>query len=232
VSRDHRQALSHVLWIGGATDTGKTTISRMIAARDGLQTYHYDRHDLTQLERLAETDARYRAFLAASLEERWVRPEPEDLLRFVLQSFQDRFPLVVKDLLELPKEPMIVAEGFGFTPELLLPILSSKRQAIWLVPTEEFKWASMERRDKPSFKDEVSDPERATNNVFMRDMLLAEQVRAQAQSHGLAVLEVDGARSVEEMAALVEGHLEPLLRQANGKTPQAAKAEASNPTGA
>lgn len=206
-----RQALSHVLWIGGATDTGKTTVSQAVAQRSRLQLYHYDRHDLPQTERLAQTLPRYRAFLDASLDERWVHPEPEDLLQFVLQGFQDRFPLVVEDLLDLPKEPMIVAEGFGFTPELLLPILSSKRQAVWLVPTEGFKRASMERRGKPSFRDKVSDPERATSNVFMRDMLLAEKVRAQARSLGLTVYKVDESRSVEKLATLIEQHFEPFL---------------------
>jgi 2-phosphoglycerate kinase len=211
VTQEHRQVLSHVLWIGGATDTGKTTISRIIAERYGLQIYNYDRYDLPQVERLAQTLPRYRAFLDASLDERWVHPEPEDLLQFVLRGFQDRFPLVVEDLLDLPKKPMIVAEGFGFTPELLSPILSSKRQAIWLVPTEDFKWASMERRNKPSFRDEVSDPKRATRNIFIRDMLLAKQVRAQAQSRGLTVYEIDGSRSVEEMAVLIEQHFKPFL---------------------
>jgi 2-phosphoglycerate kinase len=203
-----RQALSHVLWIGGATDTGKTTIAQIMAERYGLQLYHYDRHDLPQLERLAQTLPRYRAFLDASLDERWVHPEPKDLLQFVLRGFQDRFPLVVEDLLDLAKEPMILAEGFGFTPDLLSPILSSKRQAIWLVPTEDFKRASMERRNKPSFKDKVSDPERATRNVFVRDMLLAEEMSAQAESRGLTVYEVEGTRSVEEMATLIERHFE------------------------
>jgi 2-phosphoglycerate kinase len=213
MNQEHREALSHVLWIGGATDTGKTTISRIIAERYGVQVYNYDRHDLPQIKRLAQTHANYRAFLAGSLDDNWVHPEPEDLLQRVVRGFQDRFPLVVKDLLDLPKEPMIVAEGFGFTPELLSPVLSSKHQAIWLVPTKDFKRASMERRNKPSFKDEVSDPERATRNVFMRDMLLAKRVRAQAQSRGLTVYEIDGSRSVEEMATLIEQHFEPFLQR-------------------
>lgn len=217
MDRDLRQALSHVLWIGGATDTGKTTISETIAERYGLQLYHYDQHDLSQTERLAQTLPRYRTFLDASLDERWVHPDPEDLLQFVLQGFQDRFPLVVEDLLDLPKEPMIVAEGFGFTPELLLPVLSSKRQAVWLVPTEDFKRASMKRRGKPSFKDRVSDPERATRNVLVRDMLLAELVGAQARSLGLQVHEIDGSRSVEEVATLIERHFEPFLRTAGAQ---------------
>jgi len=163
------------------------------------------------MKRLAQADSRYRAFLAASPDENWVRPEPEGLLRFTLQAFRDRFPLVVEDLLALPGEPMVVAEGHGLTPELISPVLSSNRQAVWLVPTEEFKWASMKRRNKPSFRDKTSDPDRATKNVFTRDMLLAERVNAQAQSRGLTVVEIDGSRSAEEMASLIERHFEPLL---------------------
>ena len=214
VDQELGQALSHVLWIGGATDTGKTTISQIIAERYGLQLYNYDRHDSLQIERLAQTLPRYRAFLFASLDERWVRPDPEDQVQWLMQAFRDRFPLVVKDLLDLPKRPMIVAEGFGLTPEFLSPVLSSKRQAIWLVPTEEFKWASMKRRNKPSFRDQVSNPERATRNVFTRDMLLAERVKAQVQARSLTVYEVDGSRSVEEMATLIEQHFEPFLHRA------------------
>ena len=211
IDQELRRALSHVLWIGGATDTGKTTISQIIATRYGLQVYNYDHHDQPQLERLAQTLPRYRAFLDASLDERWVHPEPEGLLQFVLRGFQDRFPLVIEDLLALPREPMIVAEGFGLTPALLSPVLSSKHQAIWLVPTEEFKRISMKRRHKPSFRDEVGDPDRATRNVFRRDMLLVEQVKAQARSRGLTVYEVNGSRSAEEIATLIERHFEPLL---------------------
>jgi hypothetical protein len=143
----------------------------------------------------------------------WVVPEPEALLRFLLRAFQDRFPLVVEDLLQLPREPMIVAEGFGFTPELLLPILLSRHQAVWLVPSEEFKRASVTRRNKPSFRDRVSDPQRATRNVFVRDMPLAERVQEQARSRDLMVYEIDGTRLVEEMARLIAQHFEPFFRK-------------------
>ncbi|MCI0580642.1 MAG: hypothetical protein L0331_31145, partial [Chloroflexi bacterium] len=211
MGRDLKQALSHVLWIGGATDSGKTTATERIAERYGCQLYHYDRHDPRQMERLAETEPRYRAFLNASMDERWVYPEPEELLRRAWQSFQDRFPLVVEDLLGLPQAPMIVAEGFGLLPGLLVPVLASKRQAIWLVPTEAFKWASMERRNKPSFREEVSDPERARMNLFRRDMLLAERVREQVEAYGLTMVEVDGSRAAGEMVTLIEQHFAPFL---------------------
>jgi hypothetical protein len=69
----------------------------------------------------------------------------------------------------------------------------------------------MERRGKPSFRDQVSDPVRATRNVLRRDMMLAERVREQAQSQSLTVYEVDGSRSIDEMVALIESHFEPFL---------------------
>jgi hypothetical protein len=125
LSQEHRSALSHVLWIEGATDSGKTTVSQLIAERRGLQSYHYDQHDLPQMERLAETLPRYRAFLDAPLDERWVYPRPEELLRRALQAFRDRFPLVIEELLALPRAPMVIAERFGLTLTLVAPLLSS-----------------------------------------------------------------------------------------------------------
>lgn len=167
-----KQALSHVLWIGGGTDAGKTTVAKLLAKRHELQLYNYDHHDLAQHERLAQTFAHHRAWLNASDEDRWIIPEAEDLVQRALRSFRDRQPLVIEELLALPKEPLIIAEGFGFTPELISPLLSSQNQAIWLVPTESFKWASMKQRGKFTRRLEWSNPERAINNLFTRDLLL------------------------------------------------------------
>ncbi len=206
-----KELLSHVLWIGGATDAGKTTVARILAERHGLQVYHYDRHDLPHHERLAQNREEYRAFLDASLDEHWVVPRPQELLQRSLRSFRDRLPFVIEDLLALPAEVTIVAEGFGLIPALIAPLLSDPRQAIWLVPTESFKRASMKRRNKPSFATTISDPERATDNLLRRDMLLAERVRAQALDRDLTVFEVDGSKGVREVTAVIERHFTPYL---------------------
>ena len=208
---DLKKSFSHVLWIGGATDTGKTTVARILSQRYGFQVYHYDRHDLPHHQRLAQTHKRYRAFLDASLDERWVLPTPQQLLQRSLRSFRDRLPLVKEDLLALPARVTIVAEGFGLTPKLIDPLLAGRRQAIWLVPTESFKRASMKRRDKPSFTVEVSDPQRAADNLFRRDLLLAELVRAQARSRDLTVFEVDGSKEARDVAGVIERHFAPYL---------------------
>jgi hypothetical protein len=204
-----RQALIPVLWIGGGTDAGKSTVSRIMAERYGLQIYDYDRRDIPQTNRLAETITHYRDLLEASDEALWIHPEPEALLYEAVQSFKDRFPLVIEKLLAMPKEPMILAEGSGLIPELIFPLLSDKYQAIWLVPTEAFKWSSMSRRRKFTW---MSDPERAIYNLFTRDMLLAKRVMERAELRDLRVQVVDGSRSVEEMADLVERHFKVYLQ--------------------
>jgi len=45
----------------------------------------------------------------------------------------------MEDLIAMPRERGIVAEGFGLLPEILAPLLSCPTQAIWLMPTEAFK---------------------------------------------------------------------------------------------
>ena len=69
----------------------------------------------------------------------------------------------------------------------------------------------MTRRQKPSFKNETSDPERATTNLYRRDVLLAERIKVQAQSRDLRVYKVDGSLSAEAIATLIEHHFEPFV---------------------
>jgi len=201
---DKRQTLAHVLWIGGATDAGKSTTAKLLTKRHQLQVYHYDQHDLAHHEQLAKTQPVYRAFLQASLDERWVSPKPEALFQRSLRSFRDRFPLMLEDLLALPRDPWIVAEGFGLLPELVTPLLSDPTQALWLVPTDAFKEASMLRRGKPSFGSQVSDPELAKTNLRLRDRLLMEHIKDQVRNYGYTLHEVDGSRTANEMTDMIE----------------------------
>ncbi len=201
-----KKQLAHVLWIGGATDTGKSTIAQNLAEHHGLQVYHYDKTDAEHHMKLAKTISEIRQFNEASLDERWIHPEPKALFERALFSFSHRFPLVIEDLLALPNNKPIIAEGFGLLPELIHPILSSHYQAVWCVPTEAFKWESMARRGKPSFAKLTSDPGRAKMNLFTRDMLLAEYYRKQVWSYGYTLYEIDGSRSAQEMTDVIDEH--------------------------
>lgn len=215
---DLKSALAHVLWIGGATDSGKTSVTQALAQKYGLQAYHLDRYDREEPPgHWSRTNPmRHPHMHASPTRDRdwmWVNTTPEALVDRWFRTAPERFELVLEDLLALPTTPHILAEGYGFTPDLIQPVLTSPRQAIWLISTDEFKLASYERRGKNPGKD-TSDPERARHNHIGRDLLLARHLRQSAQERGLPILDVDGSRPLEEIVALVEAHFAPFLPKA------------------
>ncbi len=226
---DLRRALAHVLWLGGPPDAGKSTVADLLGGRHGLPVYHFDRCEMAHFARA--DPARHPALYAlgakleelgerAWLEEDWVRPTPEEMARRATACWSERVDLAVEDLLTMPADRPIIAEGPGFFPRALLPLLSSPRQAVLLVPSEAFKRASHERRGKSAGRGErTSDPERYRRNHIGRDLLLAEHYRRTAQGSGLRLIEVDGAQSAEEMVAVVGAHFGSLLGGAARRAP-------------
>ena len=209
--------LAHVLWIGGATDAGKTSVAQALAARHRLQAYHYDRLDrLEPPGHWARVDpARHPHMHASSMrrsrDDNWVHTTPEQMTADWLRSTPERFSLSLEDLQALPTAPPIVAEGYGLLPELVAPLLSSPHQAIWLVPTDAFKRASYERRGKGAFFADTSDHARASFNHVGRDLLIGDHVRRSAHGLGQTVVEIDGTRSLEQVIELVAAHFAPHL---------------------
>jgi len=201
------------LWIGGATDAGKTTQARRLALTHTLALYECDRTDAAQHERLAAEDPAMAAFMAMSLDERWVQPTPGLLAERSLESFRLRFPMVLDDLAALARRGRpVLAEGFCLMPDLVAPLIAEPRQAIWLLPTEGFKRRAWAVRGKPSWRTRVADPERGARNLFERDLLLAAEIARQAAAHGFDTLTIDESRSEDEIAALLQDRFRPWLQ--------------------
>lgn len=213
------RSLSHVLWIGGSPCSGKSTISHTIAQIYVFLDYHLDAWSRNHFaRRVAAGDAEAKAFLQMSMDQRWVERSVDMLVQEAVTSWSRDFHLVLEDLLSLPKDNFIVAEG-NFFPECITPYLSSPNQAIWLVPTDSFceqgrrqRWAEQTRRQKrDGVYDEGSDPEQMRRNIIARDCHLAQYVKQQAEALHLPIYEVDGSHSREEMTELVESHFAPYL---------------------
>lgn len=213
------QRLAHVLWIGGSPCAGKSTVSHTLARIYVFVDYHLDAWAQNHFaRRVAAGDTEAAAFLKMNMRQRWVERPVEELTREVILSWTRECDLAVADLLALPRENVIIAEG-NFFPACVAPYLSSPNQAIWLVPTDEFcergrraRWAELAVRQKRhGVYEEDVDMEQRQKNIIARDWQLARYVKQQAEEYSLTVHEIDGSLSRDEQTALVERHFDPYL---------------------
>jgi len=96
--------MRNVLWIGGSVCAGKTSAARLLAARFPLRTYHFDRQEPFHVHRsFPEREPQIIAFMAMTMDQRWVLRSPREMADQISASWsQERFPVVIDDLLNLP----------------------------------------------------------------------------------------------------------------------------------
>ena len=202
--------LRNVYWIGGGTGGGKSTIAVGLADKYGLERYNYDWHDARDHSDRTRSDrhpVRF-AFLAMSLDDQWVNRTPSQMFEAELAEFAERFEMVVEDLSASPAD-WIVADGFGLLPELVASVTPDRQQAIFLLPTPEFRGWALAQRGWVT-REGTGNPVRARANRLARDALLTEHVRLRASALGFATIDVDGTRPLADIAAAVERHFAPI----------------------
>ncbi|MGH2516476.1 MAG: hypothetical protein ACRDHP_12550 [Ktedonobacterales bacterium] len=202
--------LRHVRWIGGGSGAGKTTVSRRLAAVHGFRLYHCDDVMAQHVARSNPvSDPLLHTFLAMNMDERWVNRSPAVMVKTFPWFQGEGFDLILEDLLALPEEPPIVAEGFRLLPRLVAPLLSLPNQAVWLVSTPEFRRTAFDSRgftwDIPR---KTSNPEQALANLLVRDQLFTDEVFKEAAALRLRVIEVDGKLTTEEVIGRVAKSLD------------------------
>jgi hypothetical protein len=197
--------LRHVRWIGGGSGAGKSTVARQLAADYGLRLYNCDDTMAAHASRLTAAAAPLlRAFVAMSMDERWVTRPPEVMVKTFPWFAGEGFDLITEDLLALPPEPAILVEGFRLLPRLVAPLLSLPQQAVWLVPTPAFRRSAFDRRGYTwEIPSKTSQPERALANLLIRDKLFSDEVVAVATALHLRVVEVDGTLGTDEVTTKV-----------------------------
>jgi hypothetical protein len=173
-----------VLWIGGLSGAGKSTVARQLARRWGVRLYACDTRTWEHRDRA----------IAAGVEAavRWeaLTPAERDALPTAeyrpLEVIAERQQMIVDDLATFPRAPLVLAEG------TLLPAhAADPARSVWLVPTREFQ-----ARHR-------IDPERRTDP---RDVVVAA-----ANARGIPIVTVDGSRSIAELTDDIESRLREVL---------------------
>ena len=177
--------LCHVLWIGGHSGAGKSSVGRQLVRRWGLRLYACDTRTWEHRDRAIASgvDAALR-WEALTPAERAALPTAEHR---ALEAIPERQAMIVDDLTALPRSPLVLAEG-----TLLPPHVADPARSVWLVPSKDFQ---VHHRD---------DPERRTNPM--------DVVIAAANARGIPVVVVDGSRPVAEIAVEVEVWLADALK--------------------
>lgn len=214
---DIRDRLGHVLWIGGAPNVGKTTLARLLAGKYDLKIYNSDWHHVRGHQ--GRPGGVPVGWNELSMDQRWVHPSPRELAEREITNWTARFRLVVEDIRALPDARPIVAEGPALFPWCVAPLVRSARQAIFLLPTPEFREGVLRRRyrDNPAGRRPdgmTSDPERARRNIASRDALLNERISASCDELALRWASIDGSLDLDDSLALLEDHFAPSLPSA------------------
>ena len=84
-------------------------------------------------------------------------------------------------------------------------------QAVWLLPTPEFRRAAFESR-RPygppwTFVNETSNPDKALTNLLERDRMFTDELRDEARRLALRVIEIDLGTTEDDAVDLVTSAL-------------------------
>jgi hypothetical protein len=204
-----QRELAHVYWLGGAPCAGKSSVADTLVTKYGWQLYRCDeayKHHLSIVT--SEEQPIFSQLSALTDDALWMRPLAQQISQEI-GLYQEEFPLILDDLLALPKTMPVLVEGAALLPHLVAPLLVARYQALWMVPAPEFQMKHyMQREWAQKIVATCTHPEQAFANWMQRDISFAAYVTQNALEQRLFLMRVDGRQSLEENIEMVEQHFQ------------------------
>ena len=203
-------------WIGGSPCAGKSSVAAVLAARHGLRHVACDEGAPARMDRMAGLPA-YEELVALDTCARLARP-PDRQVELTLAFYAEQFRFLLD---ELPAGGPLLVEGADLLPSLLGGAGVPLDRSVWIVPTPGFQRRHYAGRTwVEPYLAGCPDPAAAFDSWMQRDVRYARHVRATAEERGARVIVVDGGRTIEQVAAVVERHF--------GLSPAPVRAAAGN----
>lgn len=195
----------HVLYIGGGTCSGKSTLACDLARTICAESFSADDR-LGEYANLAAAEGSgfVRDFEEENLEWFWMR-DPHEQFDEMLGFYRDVFPYVMADLAERvlrktremgerqessPTLPLFVAEGVAFLPGLLIAMGIPSRNCMFLVAGKTEHDQRYAQRDWVTLMLEgCEDPHGAFARWMLRDELFGGYVKDQCSDLGLRCID-------------------------------------------
>lgn len=185
------KVLDHVYWIGGSACAGKSTLAEMYAKKYGLELYSCDDYFNEHLNSITDNYPGMFKVSKMNPEQAFVSRTIDEQLKVYIQSLEEDFQFVIKDLYQKGNKPIVV-EGNQLLPYLVSPYLTKTHRGIWVIPTKEFQEKYYANRSWiSSILDSTSNPQKAFANWMTRDALFANMVAKEAKILNLSLLTVD-----------------------------------------
>ncbi len=198
------EALSDVYWIGGSPCAGKSSIADLLGRRFDLTVYHADERMDALWGRVTPARQPVVSRLAdMGCDELWMRPVAEQVAT-AAAAYDESFDLILDELLPLAQAGPLLVEDAALLPARVIPLLTDPRRAVWVVPTPAFQREHYSRR--PWVTDvlrDCADPDAAFERWMRRDERLADWVVESVRRWGGVAYQVDGTRTVAELATLI-----------------------------
>ncbi|HAM14907.1 MAG TPA: hypothetical protein DCP91_03405 [Eggerthellaceae bacterium] len=199
----HGCADGRILFVGGGTCAGKTTLAASLARIIGARTFSVDDR-LGDYAQAAARDGSEAAIAGGSddFERMWMR-DPAKQFDEMLRFYRDVFPYVMNDVESVLGQAVsgvcangeprfaLIAEGVAFLPELLHAAGVPASSCVFLTADRDVHDERYALREwAPLMLEGCTDPDSAFAQWMDRDELLSQHVRSQCTHLGYAHIHV------------------------------------------
>lgn len=203
--RKHR-----VFLIGGSSHAGKSIVAQSLASRLGWSYRSTDSGFAPHPGRPWQVKQFEEREVPKHVADHYLTLSADELITDVLRHYRDIVWPLVKDLVTShatdPSTCRLILEGSAILPELVVTLTFNNTAAIWLSASNEL----FEQRIYGSSKYETKSPreKKMIDKFLERTWLYNERMVRNVKRLGLAVIDVENAATVEELAEMSLSELE------------------------